>query len=120
MDNDKRLDRRMEDMMSAIPSEVSESFTDVQLTAIKNAISRAQPWRLHPIDVRTTFPLFGRRIYVTLLSGIDSRSDTRRREDRQTHPMRTASNMLFLGAAVVGLYAIAGIVALIVALTIRN
>lgn len=109
-----------ESVAARIPAEVSAALNEAQLAALKRAIGEPRPWRKQPVDIRLTFPFFARRVFITLVAGTDKRNPTRRQQDRQEHPLRTASNMLFLGAAVVALYAIAGVIALLVAAAIRG
>lgn len=107
-------------LAARIPAEVSAALSEGQLSALAEAIGEPRPWRRQPVDIRITFPFFSRRVFITLVAGSDKRNPTRRRQDRETHPVRTASNMLFLGTAVVALYAVAGIIALLVAAAVRG
>lgn len=103
-----------------IPPEVTAALNDSQLAALKAAIDEPRPWRKQPVDIRLTFPFFARRVFITLIAGTDKRNPVRRKQDRQQHPLRTASNILFLGAAVIALYAIAGAIALLIAAAVRG
>lgn len=103
-----------------IPAEVSAALNESQLAALQEALGEPRPWRKQPVDIRLTFPFFARRVFITLVAGSDKRNPTRRQEDRKRHPLRTASNMLFLGAAVIALYAIAGVIALLIAAAVRG
>jgi len=56
----------------------------------------------HSVNVRLSIPLGTRRYYLTLVGGRERRNPTRRVEDRQRYPLRTAANLVFfLGLAVV-------------------
>ena len=56
----------------------------------------------HAVNVRLSIPLGSRRYYLTLVGGRERRNPTRRAEDRQRYPLRTAANLVFfLGLAVV-------------------
>jgi len=105
---------------SRIPAEVAAALNESQLAALQAAMGEPRPWRKQPVDIRVTFPFFTRRVFITLVAGSDKRNPVRRQQDRDEHPLRTASNMLFLGAAVVALYAIAGVIALLVAAAVRG
>lgn len=111
---------RVDDVLSRLPPDVHESLSEEQLAALREAIGAARPWRRHPIDIRIAFPLGGRRAFLTLIGGSDRRGDERTRQDRKAHPLRTTGNMIFLGLAVVALYAIAGVVALLIGLAVRG
>ena len=54
-----------------------------------------------------------RRYFLTLVGGADRRSPVRRHVERQTHPLRTLGNMLFLGAALTLTYGL-GVLGLLV------
>ena len=103
-----------------MPSDVRDGFTEEQLAALREAIGAARPWRQYPINIRMTFPLGGRRAFLTLIGGSDRRGGQRRDLDRQAHPLGTTGNMIFLGAIVVALYGVAGVVALLIGLAIKG
>ncbi len=111
---------RVEDVLSRMPQDVYETLTEDQLAALREAIGAARPWRRHPIDIRVAFPLGGRRAFLTLIGGSDRRGGQRRGQDRQANPLITPGNMVFLGIIVVALYAVAGIVALLIGLAIKG
>ncbi len=111
---------RVEDVLSRLPPDVRESLTEEQFAAFGEAIGASQPWRRHPIDIRIAFPLGGRRAFLTLIGGSDRRGDERLRQERQVHPLKTTGNMIFLGVAVVALYAIAGVIALLIGLAFKG
>ena len=52
----------------------------------------------HSINVRISFPLGFGRYYLTLVAGKERRSDGRRKDERQRHPLITAGNMAFFFA----------------------
>ncbi len=116
----ERDELRIDDIVSRIPAEIRETMSEEQLQSLRDAVGQARPWRKHPIDIRLTAPLGSRRLFFTLVAGADKRNPNRRAKDREIHPIRTASNMLFIGAAVVALYAIAGVVALLAAMADRS
>ncbi|MDP6705330.1 MAG: hypothetical protein QF893_03210 [Alphaproteobacteria bacterium] len=110
----------IDDVVSRIPTAVRETLSEVQLDAVRTAVGDKRPWRKHLIDIRVTLPLGPLRVFMTLVAGADRRNPDRRAKDRTMHPVRTASNMLFIGTAVVVLYAIAGVVALLAAIAVRG
>lgn len=112
---------KSEGLAARIPAEVSAALNESQLAALEAAVGPPRPWRRQPIDIRLTFPIGGgRRAFLTLVGGTDKRNPTRRAQDREEHPIRTKTNLVFLGAAVVALYAVAGVIALLVAAAIRS
>ena len=119
-DEGKGTDPRVEEIFARVPKEVLSSLSEEQTTAFSEAIGMSQKWGKHPIDIRLSIPLGPRRMYLTVVGGTEGRAADRRAQDRRLHPVRTTSNMIFLGAAVVALYVIAGIVALIVAGVVRS
>ena len=111
---------QVSEIMARVPPEVRDTLSGEQLDALRAAIGEVRPWRKHPIDIRFTFPMGANRAYFTLVAGTNQRNTERRQQDRQAHPLRTASNMVFLGAAVVGLYSVAGVIALVIAAAVRG
>jgi hypothetical protein len=61
--------------------------------------------RQHAINVRFSFPLFGRRYYLVVFGGTELRNPERRARDRQRYPLLTLGNVLFLGWFVAAMYA---------------
>ncbi len=110
----------IDDVVSRIPASVRETFSEAQLEAVRAAVGQKRPWRKHPIDIRLALPFGPLRVFMTLVAGADRRNPDRRAKDRTMHPIRTASNMLFIGTAVVVLYAIAGVIALLAAIAVRG
>jgi len=110
----------VDDVMSRVPPEVTQALSAGQVEKLRAAIAQARPWRRHPIDIRLTLPLFSRRLFVTLVAGADRRNPERRVQDRVTHPLTTVPNLVFIGVGVVALYAIAGMVALMIATAVRG
>ncbi len=49
-------------------------------------------WGQHPINIRMSLPLLFGRYYVTVLAGKEGRHATRRKAERQKHPLDTAGN----------------------------
>jgi hypothetical protein len=106
--------------MSRVPEDVTAALTEAQIEQLRAAIGQARPWREHPVDIRVTVPLFARRLFVTLVGGAERRNPERRALDRAAHPLSTLPNLIFLGVGVVALYAIAGLVALVIASAVRG
>ena len=52
----------------------------------------------HFINVRLSIPLIFMRVYVTLVAGKERRDNTRRRAEREKHPLSTLGNTFFFSA----------------------
>ncbi len=68
----------------------------------------AAAWaRHHHVDIRLSVPFFGRRFYLTIVSGGEKRNDERRAHDRHHYPLRTAANVFFFVGSGAAFYAVA-------------
>ncbi|MEB3213133.1 MAG: hypothetical protein VKL39_17410 [Leptolyngbyaceae bacterium] len=74
-----------------LPPETLATFNAEQLAALEEAI--VQTWRNHPFDVRLTLPLFRKKIYVVIVAGLERRSSTRIRQERNAHPIWKPVNL---------------------------
>ena len=119
-DDAKEEALRVLDVTDRLPPDIVDALTEDQMATLRQLITEARPWRKHPVDVRFTWPLGSRRLFFTLVAGADRRNPERRALDRKIHPIKTRSNLVFLGIAVVALYAIAGAIALVVASAVRG
>lgn len=64
--------------------------------------------RPHPIDVRLSIPLFGKKqAYVVLLGGMERRHRDRLERESGLYPLLTLGNVLALAAVVALIYALA-------------
>jgi hypothetical protein len=63
----------------------------------------------HPVDLRLSLPLPGRRFYCTIVAGRERRAADRRRQERRRHPLRTIGNILFFALAAIAFYAAAAL-----------
>jgi len=115
-----RQSAQVEEVIARVPPEVLAALNDEQVATLAAAIAETRPWRQHPINIRLTLPWFSRRLFITLIGGVDRRNSERRARDRQAHPLSTRSNVIFLSIVAVGLYAIAGVIAFLAALAIRG
>ena len=115
-----RDDLLAKDVADRLPRDIVNALTEDQMAMLHQVIIEARPWRGHPIDLRVTWPTGFRRLFFNLIAGADRRNPERREQDRKIHPIMTRSNLVFLGIAVVALYAIAGAIALIVASAFRG
>jgi len=88
-------DAPLDALLANLPDEVVKSFTPAQRAALWNA-AKPVSWRHHPINIRLSFPFFGRRHFITIVGGNERRSLERVSRERSRHPIRTAGNLLFM------------------------
>lgn len=63
-----RKDPKIKSLIARLPDEIKYSFNDEQLEALKIVLGD-NDWKTHPIDIRTTFGLFGKRYYLVFIAG---------------------------------------------------
>ncbi len=51
---------------------------------------------LHPVNIRFSLPFFGRRYFLSIIGGSEKRGLERRAVERQIHPIKTTTNVLFV------------------------
>lgn len=83
------------ELLEYLPPEVLETFTPEQRAALWGA-AKPSSWRHHTVDIRISLPLFGRRLFMTVVAGTERRAGARRRRDARIRPFLTASNVVFL------------------------
>ena len=101
-------------LMMRLPRSVRQSLDHEQLLAIRQA-AEEMAWGEHPIDIRLSVPIFGKRRYLVLVGGHERRDRRRRRTEQLRHPLIRAGNILSLLvmlAIVAGLGSFFGLVAL--------
>jgi hypothetical protein len=69
-------------LLGTMPKDVRESFTELQLAHLRNAVG-ARKWGSHRIDFRTTFGFFSYRYYLVLLAGKNIRTISRQQQKLQ-------------------------------------
>ena len=106
-----RDELRAKDVTDRLPRDIIDALSEDQLVTLRQVITETRPWREHPVDVRASF----QRLFITLVAGTNRRSPDRREQDRKIHPFRTRTNMVYLGAAVAVMYAIAAAITLALA-----
>ncbi len=65
-------------LLGRMPEEVSTSFTPVQINAMDSVLTP----RTHAIDLRSSFPVFGRELYAACLAGRNRRTYYRNLQNR--------------------------------------
>lgn len=69
-------------LLARMPKDVRESFSELQLSHLRNAVG-SRKWGAHRIDFRTTFGLFNYRYYLVLLAGKNIRTISRKQQKLQ-------------------------------------
>ncbi len=81
-------------LFERLPEWVMDTLSVEQKEAIHLA-AEDSAWKRSPVDIRFTLPFFGRKFYVTVVSGAEKRSPKRRDEERHHYPLRTVANVFF-------------------------
>lgn len=71
--NDITTDPVISRLLERMPGEVADSFTEEQLSYLRNAIG-AREWGKHKIDLRGTIKFFKWRYYYVVLAGRNRRT----------------------------------------------
>ncbi|MGO4891724.1 hypothetical protein [Flavobacterium sp. W21_SRS_FM6] len=69
-------DPALQNLLANVPERVKDTFTEEQLSYLRNAIVNRQ-WRNHPVDVRGTIPWFKYRYYYVVIAGKNKRELSR-------------------------------------------
>ncbi|BCX87766.1 hypothetical protein MIN45_P0133 [Methylomarinovum tepidoasis] len=91
---DIRNDPFIRGLLSRLPTELRDSFSDDQLLGLKIALG-ARRWKLHPVDLRGTISLWRWRFYYVILLGRE-----RRRLPRRIERAMRWTEAVFLGVLV--------------------
>lgn len=83
--SDIRREPAIQNILSRMPEEIADQFTDDQLLHLKTAVG-ARQWGQHPVDKRGTFsiPGFKYKIYYVFLLGKNRRQLTKSEEKVST------------------------------------
>jgi hypothetical protein len=93
-----------------LPEWVMDTLSSEQKEAIHKA-AQDPAWDKSPVNIRFTIPFFGKKFYITIVSGSEKRSADRRATERNRYPLRTISNVFFfIGLATI--FYMAAVVAL--------
>ena len=84
-------------LLEKVPDHVKASFTEEQLSYLRNAVASRQ-WRSHAIDVRGTIPWFKYRYYYVFIAGKNKR-DLSRAELKASRFMNAFLLVCFLTAS---------------------
>ena len=91
MQPSQQRDIAFERLMNRLSPEIITSFSDAQLSAIRDGLA-SRSWRRHPVDIRFTIP-FPIRLYFVLLMGVERRSSERLAQERQLNLIWTPANL---------------------------
>ena len=69
-------DPALQNLLAKVPDRVKVTFTEEQLSHLRNAIVNRQ-WRNHSIDLRGTIPWFKYRYYYVFIAGKNKRELSR-------------------------------------------
>ena len=94
-ENLETSDQFIQRFLMNVPPKVASSFTDTQLAAIKRALGSG--WNRHPVEIRRSIPIFGRRYFIVVLGGVERRSAKRIRADHAKRPLWTFANSIVIG-----------------------
>jgi hypothetical protein len=91
-------------LLSKMPEDVANSFTDEQLTHLLTAVG-SRSWGKHKIDLRGTFklPLYRWRFYYVLLAGKNCRELSRQEKQMSIFVTAVVSSLFLMFSAVLGL-----------------
>lgn len=93
-----------EAVMGRLPEAVRDSFSETQLSALKEA-SGAADWGNHPVDIRLSIPGLFSRYYLVVIGGKERRSKARIALEKKRHPLHRLRNYLFIAAVIaLGVY----------------
>ncbi|WP_416307642.1 3-phosphoshikimate 1-carboxyvinyltransferase [Neptunicella sp. SCSIO 80796] len=73
-------DPQISNLLERMPDDVSQSFSEKQLTCLKVALASRQ-WGQHKIDLRGTFKWFHYRYYFVVLAGKNRRELSAREQE---------------------------------------
>ncbi|MEE9140004.1 MAG: hypothetical protein V3U18_04430 [Alphaproteobacteria bacterium] len=83
-------------LLAKLPQPVADSLTSEQAAAIRAAAAADRAWGPnHPANVRFTIPLPFWPLFLSVVTGRERRSPSRRMAERRVHPIRTAANIAF-------------------------
>ena len=80
--------------LSGVPAHLAASFTEAQLSAVKDFVidSRAR----QAVDIRWSIPFFWFRFFIVVLAGPERRSTQRLAADRALRPLWTWGNAIVI------------------------
>jgi len=99
---DIRQDPGLQKLLSRMPAEVGESFTEQQLAHLRVALG-ARQWGKHQIDLRGTLRVFHWRYYYVLVAGRNLRDGQRSQQQLSRLMLAVIISMLLICSSALGL-----------------
>lgn len=96
MKNSPKADPAFDQFVARIPPEIATTFTDAQINSIKRVLSSTSIGDGHPVNIRLSLPVPGRRFYFVILAGLERRSYKRIRAERLKHRVWMPANMIVI------------------------
>lgn len=94
--NSSKVNPAFDKILARIPPEIAATLTNEQLEAIEEALSKNNTLNHHPVDIRVSLPVPGRRTYIVLLAGSERRHYKRLRVEKLNHQVWTPVNITIL------------------------
>lgn len=94
-DDDDDLEAMGDGMASRLPGPILAKLSAAERRQLGMALAR-QKWGRHPVNLRLSVPIMGRRFFLTVVGGVDRRDNRRRALETSLHPVRTRGNYAFL------------------------
>lgn len=99
---DIRQDPGLQKLLSRMPRDVAESFTEQQLAHLRVALG-ARQWGKHQIDLRGTLKLFHWRYYYVVVAGRNLRDGRRSQQQLSRFMLALVISVLLVISAALGL-----------------
>lgn len=96
IENSSEVKPAFDKILAHIPPEIAATLTKEQLNAIKEALGKSNSLNHHPVDIRVSLPVPGRRTYIVLLAGSKHRNYKRLRVEKLNHQVWTPVNTTIL------------------------
>lgn len=90
-------------IIRSIPAEERESFSDSQISALSDALTRNRLVSKHIVDARITIPLYFTRFYAVFLIGKDRRTASRAKDIEHRRRGSTLAGLLLAGCVGLGM-----------------
>lgn len=103
MSSNNRADKVISQFYHTLDKDVAHSLSEEQKREIEKAVKSMGLVARHSIDIRETFPWFGKRFYYVFLCGRDRRKV---RRDRTTIGSIIVTVMITFGVIAIGLLAL--------------
>lgn len=99
---DIRKDPGLQKLLSRMPAEVGDSFTEQQLSHLRIALG-ARQWGKHQLDLRGTLRLFRWRYYYVIVAGRNMRDGARSQQQLSRLTLAVIISLLLVVCGLFGL-----------------